>query len=73
MIDRVLVELLVTSLRHNVLITSITVGVRRAVRMPLRVRPRLAYAPTNWSRSMAADVPRAWDAAPIDNPRAMGL
>ena len=58
---------------QKVFMTSITVGVRRAVRMPLRVRPRLAYAPTNWSRSIAAVVPRACEAAPIDRPRAMGL
>ena len=54
-------------------ISSITVGVSRAVRMPLRVRPRLAYAPTNWSRSIAADVPSACEAAPMDRPRAIGL
>ena len=40
-------------------IKSITVGVSKAVRIPLSVSPRLAYAPTNWSRSMAAEVPMA--------------
>ena len=54
-------------------IRLITVGVSKAVSMPLSVSPRLAYAPTNSSRSIAAEAPKACDAAPIDSPKAMGL
>ena len=53
-------------------IRLITVGVSKAVSMPFSVSPRLAYAPTNSSRSIAAEAPRACDAAPIDSPKAMG-
>ena len=49
------------------------VGVSSAVRMPLSVSPRLAYAPYFPLISMAADVPTACDAVPSDNPCAMGL
>ena len=54
-------------------IRLITVGVSKAVSMPFSVSPRLAYAPTNSSRSIAAEAPKACDAAPIDSPKAMGL
>ena len=54
-------------------IRLITVGVSKAVSMPLSVSPRLAYAPTNSSRSIAAEAPKACDAAPIDSPKAMGV
>ena len=53
-------------------IRLITVGVSKAVSMPFSVSPRLAYAPTNSSRSIAAEAPKACDAAPIDSPKAMG-
>ena len=50
-----------------------TVGVRRAVKIPLMVRPRLAKAPYLSLTSMARDVPRAWAAVPRESPCAIGL
>ena len=49
------------------------VGVKRAVKIPLSVNPNPAYAPYFPLTSIAAEVPTACEAVPIDNPCAIGL
>ena len=49
------------------------VGVKRAVKMPFNVSPRLAYAPCLLLISIAVDVPTACAAVPIESPCAIGL
>ena len=49
------------------------VGVSRAVKMPLRVMPKLAKAPYLLLMPIAVDAPTACEAVPIDRPLAMGL
>ena len=38
------------------------------VNNPLMIRPKLAYAPCSWLRSIAELVPTACEAVPIDRP-----
>ena len=49
------------------------VGVSKAVKMPLRVIPKLAKAPYLLLIPMAVEAPTACEAVPIDKPRAIGL
>lgn len=48
-------------------------GASIAVRSPLRVSPRDEKAPYRSLLSIAADVPTAWAAVPIERPWAIGL